>query len=147
MAKLLNDKITRQVQEAFSGLKESVEVLLFSQEKGCETCQDTRQLVEEVVGLSDKLSMAEFDLEKDTAIASQYKVDKAPVMVIAGRDDDRIIDFGIRMAGIPAGHDFSVLIQDLILVSSRDSGLSPMTRQFLKILDKPVHLQVFVTPT
>jgi glutaredoxin-like protein len=147
MAKLLIDKIAQQVREAFSQLQEPVEVLLFSQENGCKTCQDTRQLVEEVVSLSDKLSRVEYDLEKDKAIASKYKVDKAPTLVIAGREDDRVVDYGIRVAGIPAGHEFSVLIQDLILVSGRDSGLSLKTREFLNILNKPVHLQVFVTPT
>jgi alkyl hydroperoxide reductase subunit AhpF len=66
--------------------------------------------------------------------------------VIAGREDDRIINYGIRLAGIPSGHEFSSLIQDLILVSGRDSGLSQPTRDFLKNLTEPVHLQVFVTP-
>jgi alkyl hydroperoxide reductase subunit AhpF len=137
MAKLLNDKIAQQVREAFWQLKEPVEVLFFSQKNGCKTCQDTRQLVEEVVDLSEKLSLVEYDLEKD----------KAPTLVITGREGDRVIDYGIRVAGIPAGHEFSVLIQDLILVSGRDSGLSLKTREFLKILNKPVNLQVFVTPT
>lgn len=147
MAKLLNDKIAQQVREAFWQMKEPVEVLLFSQKNGCKTCQDTRQLVEEVVDLSEKLSLVEYDLEKDKAIASKYKVDKAPTLVITGREGDRVIDYGIHVAGIPAGHEFSVLIQDLILVSGRDSGLSLKTREFLKILNKPVNLQVFVTPT
>jgi hypothetical protein len=39
------------------------------------------------------------------------------------------------------------LIHDLVLISGRDSGLSEQTREFLSSLDKPVHLQVFVTPT
>jgi glutaredoxin-like protein len=57
------------------------------------------------------------------------------------------LDYGVRLAGIPSGHEFSSLIQDLILVSGRDSGLSAETRKALDDLDKPVLLQVFVTPT
>jgi alkyl hydroperoxide reductase subunit AhpF len=53
----------------------------------------------------------------------------------------------VRYAGIPSGHEFSSLIQDLILVSGRDSGLSEQTREYLAGLKEPVHLQVFVTPT
>jgi alkyl hydroperoxide reductase subunit AhpF len=49
--------------------------------------------------------------------------------------------------GVPSGHEFSTLIQDLILVASRDSGLSPQVRNYIKGLSKPLHLQVFVTPT
>lgn len=68
-------------------------------------------------------------------------------MVIAGRDGDQILDYGIRLAGIPAGHEFSSLVHDMILVSGRDSGLDSRTRAFLAGLEQPVLLQVFVTPT
>ncbi|MBP1700991.1 MAG: glutaredoxin-like protein, partial [Chloroflexi bacterium] len=47
----------------------------------------------------------------------------------------------------PSGHEFSSLINTLVVVSNRDSGLDQQTRDFLSKLDKPVHLQVFVTPT
>jgi glutaredoxin-like protein len=39
------------------------------------------------------------------------------------------------------------LINDILIVSKRDSGLDAKTREFLKNLDRPLHLQVFVTPT
>jgi glutaredoxin-like protein len=67
--------------------------------------------------------------------------------VIAGVDGDQILDYGVRFAGIPSGHEFSSFIHDLILVSGRDSGLSAKAREYLKALDQPVLLQVFVTPT
>jgi glutaredoxin-like protein len=80
-------------------------------------------------------------------VAENYNIRLTPGLVIAGEDDDGPIDFGIRYAGIPSGHEFSSLIQDIILVSSRDSGLNETTRDFLANLDEPVLLQVFVTPT
>jgi alkyl hydroperoxide reductase subunit AhpF len=145
--RLLNDAIIEQVREVFDQLQEPVEVLFFGQEAGCEYCEDTLQLVQEIVALSDKLGVQVYDLDKDAAIALQYKVDKAPGIVIAGRDGDQILDYGIRYAGIPAGHEFSSLVHDLILVSGRDSGLDAKTRQFLAGLKEPLLLQVFVTPT
>ena len=145
--KLLNENIISQVQEVFDQLQQPVEVLFFGQDSGCDYCEDTLQLVQEVVGISDKLGISVYDLDEDSALAEQYKVDKAPGLVIAGRDGDQILDYGIRYAGIPSGHEFSSLIHDLVLVSGRDSGLDQQTRDFLKGLDKPVHLQVFVTPT
>lgn len=144
---LLQDDIVRQIQEIFADLKEPVEVLYFGQKEDCDYCQDTVQLVREVVGISDKLGLSEYDLQEDEALARQYKVDKAPGIVIAGRDGDQILDYGIRFAGIPSGHEFSSLIHDLILVSGRDSGLNPATREYLSGLTKPVLLHVFVTPT
>jgi len=145
--KLLNETIAEQVREVFTQLIEPVEVLFFGQEAGCEYCEDTLQLVQEIVALSDKLSVEIYDIDKDASLARQYKVDKAPGIVIAGRDGDQVLDYGIRYAGIPAGHEFSSLVHDLILVSGRDSGLDDSTRQFLAGLKEPVLLQVFVTPT
>lgn len=145
--KLLNDDILGQVREVFDELQQPVEVLFFGSQSDCMYCDDALQLVSEVVELSDKLGLSVYDLDNDAAVAKQYKVDKAPGIVIAGRDGDQILDFGIRYAGIPSGHEFSSLIHDFVLVSGRDSGLSEKTRNYLKNLDKPVHLQVFVTPT
>jgi len=146
-AQLLNDDIKKQVRDVFTQLKNPVQMLFFGDKVNCQYCDDTLALVQEVVDLSDKLSLAIYDVHDDAAIAAQYKVDKTPGLVLAGLDGEQILDFGIRYAGIPSGHEFSSLIHDLVLVSGRDSGLSVKTREFLKKLDKPVHLQVFVTPT
>jgi glutaredoxin-like protein len=145
--KLLNDDITAQVKEIFGQLVEPVEVLFFGSKDNCEYCDDTLQLVKEITDLDEKLSLSIYDIESDKDVAQAYRVDKTPGLVIAGRDDGQLIDYGIRMAGIPAGHEFGSLVHDLMLVSSRDPGLSDETRAFLKNLSEPVFLQVFVTPT
>ena len=148
MDKILNDNITAQVKQVFEDqLKHPVKVLFFGRQAGCDTCSDTRQLVEEVAAVSDKLLVEVYDIEKDAEVARQFNVDKTPGLVLAAFDDGQVIDYGVRFAGIPSGHEFSTLIHDLVLVSGRDSGLSPETRTALKQLDKPIHLQVFVTPT
>ena len=110
--KLLNEDILGQIREVFEQLQQPVEVLFFGRQSDCMYCDDTLQLVSEVVELSDKLGLSVYDLDEDAAIAQQYRVDKAPGMVIAGRDGDQILDFGIRYAGIPSGHEFSSLIHD-----------------------------------
>lgn len=145
--KLLNEDIAQQVREVFDQLQEPVQLLFFGQKEQCEYCHDTHQMLEEVAGLSDKIELAVYDVETDAAVAQQYKVDKTPGLVIAGRDGDQILDYGIRYAGIPSGHEFSSLIHDMVLVSSRDSGLDSATRKFLAELQEPVHMLVFVTPT
>jgi glutaredoxin-like protein len=145
---LLNESIRGQVKEAFDQqLNQSVGVIFFESKNGCETCENTRQLLEEVISLSDKLSLEVHDLDEEADLAQKYHVDKTPGIVFVGKDGDQVIDYGVRMSGIPSGHEFSSLIHDLILVSSRDSGLDPKTRNELKNLTEPVHLQVFVTPT
>lgn len=148
MANLLNDGIRKQVQDIFDAqLKQPAGVLFFGSKDNCDTCADTQQLLEEVTSLSDKLFLEMYDLEEHANLAQKYHIDKVPGIIFVGRDGEQLIDYGMRMAGIPSGHEFSTLIHDLILVSSRDSGLEQKTRQELKKLTKPVHLQVFVTPT
>jgi glutaredoxin-like protein len=101
-----------------------------------------------VAALSDLIFLSIHDVDKEPDLAKLYKVEgKAPAIVIAAREGDQITDFGIRYLGIPSGHEFTTLIQSILLVSGRDSGLAPQTREYIKALTKPLHLQVFVTPT
>jgi glutaredoxin-like protein len=145
--KLLSADIVQQLKDVFKQLQNPVEVLFFGSKNDCEYCDDTRLLTEELVAVSDKLHLRVYDINEQPEVARQYNVDKAPSLVLAARDGERIIDYGVRFAGIPSGHEFSSLVHDLVLVSSRDSGLSPQTRSFLADLKEPVLLQVFVTPT
>ncbi len=145
--RLLDDNITSQILEAFASLKEPVKVLFFGSQNNCQYCDDTQQLLEEVTSLSEELSLNVYDVEKDAEVAARYQVDKAPGIVVAAQNGDEIVDYGIRYAGIPSGHEFSSLITDLIQVSGRDSGLQEETRAFLRDLKEPVHMMVFVTPS
>ena len=147
MAQLLNDDIAQQIREVFADLKQPVHLMFFGSKQKCEYCDETRQLAEEVAALSDLVSIAIYDIDADADLAKAYNVDKAPGLVIAAKEGEQVTDFGVRLAGIPSGHEFTSFIQDIILVSSRDSGLNPQTREFLKGLDKPILLQVHVTPT
>ncbi len=145
--RLLNDQVAGQVKQVLERLEHPVHVILFGSQSACDYCEDTQRLLTEVTAISDKLSLEVFDLEKDQEIAQKYRVDKAPGFVMLGKDGDQLVDYGVRFYGIPSGHEFSSLIHDLILVSGRDSQLSPSTREYLAGLKEPVHLQVFVTPT
>lgn len=145
--KLLNDEIIAQIQGIFEKLDQDVGILFFGQKDDCVYCDDTQQLLEEVSVISDRISLETYDMDLDRGIAKKYNVDKAPGFVLVGKDGDALMDYGVRYAGIPSGHEFSSLINDLIRVSSRNSGLSEQTREQLKNIKKPVHLMVFVTPT
>ena len=147
MDKLLDDQIVKQIGGAFAGLKEPVQILLFGSHEHCEYCAEVRQLLEEVSSTHDKVGVTVYDLQADKELAAQYLVDKAPTILIAAKDGAQISNLGVQFAGIPSGHEFSTLINDVMMVSSRDSGLSAEVREFLKSLNQPLLLQVFVTPT
>lgn len=147
MPQLLNDQITTQIKDIFGGLKHPVQVLLFTASENCHYCDDTRQLLEEVTTLDERLGLSVYHLHADADLAKHYRIDKAPGIVIAAREGEQITDLGVQYSGIPSGHEFGTLINAILMVSGRDSGLSPQTREYIQKLDKPLHLQVFVTPT
>lgn len=147
MEKLLNEQVVSQIKKTFEQMKEPVQLLFFGSQDNCEYCADTRQLLEEIAAVDEKISLSIYDLQVNADMAARFNVDKTPAIVIAAKDGEQVIDFGIQYSGIPAGHEFGTLINDIILVSGRDSGLSEEVREFLKNLEKPLHLQVFVTPT
>ncbi len=147
-SKLLDDKTKEQVKEFFSALDKPVKIIFFgSAEENCEYCSETKGLLSEIAELNELINLDEYDVEKHKETAATYNIDKVPMTVIAGMDENNIIDYGIRLSGIPAGHEFTTLINDLVMVSKGDSGLSPEIREKLSKLEKPVNLQVFVTPT
>ena len=147
MEKVLNDQIVKQIEEAFADVKEPVQVLFFGSKNNCDYCNETKQLLEEVTALNDKLELSVYDMQDNADVAKQFNVINAPGIVIAAKDNEEVKNLGVQFSGIPSGHEFSTLISDIIIVSKRESGLDEKTREFLKNLTEPLHLQVFVTPT
>jgi alkyl hydroperoxide reductase subunit AhpF len=147
MEKLLNEQVVGQIKQAFADLVNPVQILFFGSKENCDYCNETQQLLSEISAADGKVNLSTYDLHDDASLAAQYKVDKAPAIVVASKDGDQIVDLGVQFSGIPAGYEFSTLITDIILASKRDSGLGAATREFLKTLTQPLLLQVFVTPT
>src|SRR5512147_787646 len=137
MEKVLNDQIVKQIKEAFAEVQEPVQVLFFGSKNGCDYCNETQQLLEEVTALNDKLELSVYDVQEHQDVASQFNVTNAPGIVIAAKDGAEVKNLGIQFSGIPSGHEFSTLINDIVIVSKRESGLNEKTRKFLKNLDRP----------
>lgn len=147
MEKVLNEQIIKQINEVFDGMKEPVQILYFGSQDNCGYCAETKQLLEEVTAVNSKLELSVYDIQENQDVATKFNVTNAPGIVIAAKDSSEVIDLGVQYSGIPSGHEFSTLINDILLVSSRDSGLSQQAREYLQKINKPLHLQVFVTPT
>ena len=138
----LTDGDRKKVQAVLSGMRAPVRLVFFTQTFGCETCPPTRQMLRELVSLSDQLTLEELNLVLDVEQAREYGVDRAPAIAVVGAEDT-----GIRFIGMPAGYEVVSLIDAIRLVSSGESGLSEESRALLAAVDAPVAIQVFVTPT
>jgi glutaredoxin-like protein len=140
---LISQEIANQVKDYFADLTGRVRLIMFTQEFECEFCAETRQLVEEIARLSDKVEAEVYNFVTDREKANELGVDKIPAIAVIGAQD-----YGVRFYGIPAGYEFSSLIQAIRTVSAgRPELLSPEGVQRLARIGSPVHIQVFVTPT
>lgn len=138
----LKDAQQKQLKTLFEKLDNSVKLVFFTQEIECQFCRETGQLLGEIVSLSDKITLETYNFALDKDKVERYKIDKIPAIVVEGQKD-----YGIRFYGIPAGYEFTSLINSIMAVSSGKSGLSKGTRSIVSQLKSPVHIQVFVTLT
>ncbi len=139
---LLKKRDQKAVQKEFAALKEPVKLVYFTQEMECQYCEQTRELLQEVAELSDKLEVQVYDFVKDKEKALHYGIDKIPATIVEGKKDH-----GIRFFGVPSGYEFSTLLGSIIEVSTGESGLSEKTKKLIQPINTPIHIQVFITPT
>jgi glutaredoxin-like protein len=152
---LLNNEVRQATKKKFDEeMSGKVTLLHFTQEPGrlvlpdslkgqeCMFCRETKQLLEEVSGLSDKVELQVYDFTADQDKAAEFGIDKIPALVIKGEQD-----YGLRFFGIPSGYEYTSLIEAMVDVSRGETSLSAKTKEALRALDTNIHLQVFVTPT
>jgi glutaredoxin-like protein len=139
---LIQDEDAAEIRELLKEMVNPVKLVHFTQELNLEYGREARALIEELARLSDKLSLEICDFILDKEKVAQYAVDKVPATTV--RDGK---DYGIRFYGLPAGYEFSTLLDAIVEVSKGDSGLRPESREKLAQIAQPVHLEVFVTPT
>ena len=136
------------LREAFAQLTRSVHLIFFTQTFGCETCAETRRILDELPPLSDKIHIDEVNNVLEPDRAKSYGIDRAPAIVLAYEDPSgAVIDTRIRFLGAPSGYEFISLVQAVLLVGGRPSSLTAEQRQRLAGVATPVTMQVFTTPT
>ncbi len=138
----LNQKVREDLTTAFQNLKHDVTLKFFTQELECRFCRETRELLDELKTVSEKVKVEEYDFVRDAALVAELGIARIPAIAVTGETD-----YGIRFYGIPSGYEFASLVEAVRLVANGELKLSPEGRAFLDNLAADVHLQVFVTPT
>jgi alkyl hydroperoxide reductase subunit AhpF len=145
---LLSPADQDKLREAFTEMTSAVKIVFFTQTLGCETCLQTRQIVDELPVLSDKVTIEEVNLVLDVDRAKAFGVDRVPSLAIVGVDAAGAEhDSRIRFVGTPAGYEFVSLVQAVLLVGGREPNLSVENRQKLAAVTEPITIQVYTTPT
>jgi glutaredoxin-like protein len=123
-------------------LEKPVKIVMFTQEIECQFCAQTKQLINELATLSDKIRVEVYDFIADASKAQEYGVDKVPASIVMGEKD-----YGVKFYGLPYGYEFQTLLESVINISRGKTDLSEEIKERLKEVKKPVHIQVFVTLT
>ena len=125
-----------------------VRLLFFTQTLGCETCLQTRQILDELPVLSDKITIEEVNFILEPEKATEYEIDRVPAIAVVGQDDaGQERDSKIRFLGTPAGYEFMSLVQAVLLVGGRPSMLSEDSLKLIAAVTTPTKVHVFTTPT
>jgi glutaredoxin-like protein len=140
---LLSDEVAAQLKAEFARLAHPVRLAVFSQALADPESEQVRRLVEELGALDPKLSAESYNFVLDTEKVKELGIARTPAVAVLGADKD----YGVRFYGVPAGYEFGTLVDAIVDVGSGESGLSEATRQALAALTRPVHIQVFSTPT
>lgn len=152
---ILNKDVQEATRKRFSeAMTDQVKIIHFTQEpsrlvlpdyiKGqeCRFCKETKSLLKDVSSLSDKIELILYDFIADKEKAEEYLIDKIPGTIITKNGSKNI-----RIFGIPSGYEYTSLVEAIVDVSRRSTGLKPETIKALKEIDNPIHIQTFVTPT
>jgi alkyl hydroperoxide reductase subunit AhpF len=147
---ILSDQVKRQLQDRFAEhLNGPVQLTLYTRPgtgrlilpsgMGCATCDDARQLVEELQEAApDLVHLRVVDVSTEDS-----DVTEVPTLTVAFPGEPA----RIRWQGLPAGFEFATVVDAVERVSSGAHGLADATVEALAELTEPVDVMVFATPT
>jgi glutaredoxin-like protein len=145
----LDEKVQGQVREMLAPIHTQVELVVFTtsgielpgQEVGLQ--DETLGLLREVAALNPHLTVEQRSLHSDPE-AQALSLRHAPTILLREKGSQRS---NIRFLGLPAGYEFSTLIETLLILGTGDSKLGEKSQAELQKVNSPVLMQAFVTPT
>jgi len=145
---LISTSDQERLREDLAVMTRPVVLLFFTQALDCETCLQTRQILDELPQLSDKIRIEEVNFILEGDKAARYGIDRVPaIVVIGGEESSAEPGANIRFLGTPAGYEFLSLIHAVKLVGGGPVALSEESRARVAMVDQPLTLHVFTTPT
>jgi len=137
-----------RLKEDFSRLTKPVRLLFFTQTLDGDPCLQTKQILDELPPLSDRISIEEVNFVLEGDRATQFGIDRVPAIAIVGEDESGAErDSHIRFLGTPSGYEFISVIRAILLVGGGQSLLSEESREAVAAVTTPKTLHVFTTPT
>src|SRR3954469_129135 len=96
---LISPADQQHLRESFAEMERPVRLLFFTQTLDCETCLQTRQILDELPPLSDKVTLEEVNFILDAERVKEYGIDRVPAIAVAYDDAGSTRDSRIRFIG------------------------------------------------
>jgi alkyl hydroperoxide reductase subunit AhpF len=107
---------------------------------GCATCEEARELAEELRDAApDKVSLEIVDV----TITPDANVKEVPTLRVSAPGGDP----RIAWQGLPGGFEFATVVDAMERLSAGEPGLSEQTLAWLERLEADLEVMVFATPT
>lgn len=140
---LMTDDIKAEVREFLGGLDKPVTVHVHPVE-GDGASDAVKELWSDLHALNGKIEVA-LEARRPEPIGPETPEDLESAITTFSVDG---ADVGIRYLGFPGGHEFGPMLQALRDLSTGAAPeLSAAARDYVASLTRPLHLEVFVTPT
>jgi glutaredoxin-like protein len=98
--------------------------------------------MEDLTSLSPKLHLKTYDFFSQIQEREEYGVEQVPAIVMEVNGGPQLTFYGL-----PGGYEFAAFLDVLNNLSRDVSPLSPDARRKLRRVNRPVHIQIFVTPS
>ncbi|MHA1551341.1 MAG: protein disulfide oxidoreductase [Candidatus Heimdallarchaeaceae archaeon] len=140
----VDDNIKRQVKEIFQHMENKVIAKLFVDKDRCLTCAQTKEILELLAELAPEnmIVIEEYIREDNPPEAEKYNIERYPTIILHGDKEHKVI-----FSGIPSGYEFGTIVEDILDISARKVTLKQENIDKIAKIDKPMKIQVFVTPT
>lgn len=141
---LLSDSDTAVLKQHLAAIDTPVSLVLFTQTfGGSESGPVAKQVLDEIAGLNDKISVIDKNFVLDTDDRAKYGVEREPTIVVLRNGEDT----RMRFLGAPTGYEFVPLVESVLLAGTGNLELDPASVARVAAVTTPTDIKVFSTPT
>ncbi len=136
------EKDIPKLKERFSkSLKDYVSINIFTHGDDCKSCSDAISLMEELSSFDSRFKLEKHSIGSE--ISNKYGIKDGPVIILIS---EHFPEGNVRYYGIPSGHEFLVLMEDLEAFSSGKVNLSSSVVEKIKSINQPTEIKIYTTP-
>lgn len=142
----LPDQDKAFLTEQFAAMESAVKIDYFHQSptsvevpgrQPCLSCEATKEVLEELAGLSDQITLTTYELADEEELANRHGIEQAPGIVVRGEKNRPL-----RLTGMPGGVFLALVMQAILSMGGQPLDPSGQLKSTLKKLRNPTDIRV-----